>query len=198
MAVFGSSLPSDGNIDSSNALQDIEHRIRELQSHNKSLASETDCANQEKERMRKQAESFRLRYTEAELHRRQWQERSTKYRDIIVSNMKSDQGPIGDDLITTFACLSGEIKKIVWKQYELSPAKLPRLKNPLLEEQRAFFKGPYFTPEVDPNTKIMFLEGKLFALLREEILEVANFGMGGDMEDGLAEFEVAVKNSGKG
>lgn len=198
MAVFGSSLPSDGNIDSSNALQDIEHRIRELQSHNKSLASETDCANQEKERMRKQAESFRLRYTEAELHRRQWQEKSTKYRDIIVNNMKNDKEPTKDDLVFSFLGLRMDITRIVWKQYELSPAKLPKLKNPLLEEQRAFFEAPYFTPEVYPATKICFMEGKLFAFLREEILEVANFGMGEDMEDCLAEFEVAVKNCGKG
>lgn len=195
-AVFGSSIPSDGNIDSSNARQDIEYRIRELQSQNESLASVRDDANQEKERMRKQAESFQSRYVEAELHIRQLQEQNTKYKDIFIKNARNDLEPLQSALTKSFCDLRDHIQTIVHKQYGLPPAKIS--KNPLFEKQRAFFKGPYFDSEIPRGTKVCFMRSKLFAFLQEEIFDVPSFGIGGDMEKYLVEFEVAVKARGKG
>lgn len=159
---------------------------------------EVDHATQEKERLRKQVETFKMLYAEAELQRRHLQEKNSKYRDIIIKSGKNDDEPLDHVVIKYFCDLREQIQKIAQKEYTKHSANLDSQTNPLSDQQKAFFGGPLMSPEVLRSTRIFSIRSQLFKFLREFFFQSASFGMDAKMEAHLADFEAAIKSCRKG
>lgn len=176
----------------------MDGQIRELQIANKSLSTQIDHARQEREQIIEQAKIFQTHHAEAERQKRLLHEQNTKLREIFIKNGQHDNEPVDSVLVKSFCDLREQIQRIVQKQYSIPPARLKSHNNPLFDKQKTFFRGTWMHIDVARSMKNFSIRAKLFEFLEERILRPANFGIGGGMEQCLADFEAALKSCGKG
>lgn len=185
-------------MDSSNIFDDLGRQICELQSANKSLMKEAAHAEQEKKHMMKQTETLQKLLEEVEHQKYQLQIQNTKFRDIFAKQGQNDNELVDAVVIKSFCDLREQIQRIVQKQYSTPPHPLTIYKGPIYEEQKAFFRRSWMHQDVPNATKFFLMRAQLFELLRVEIFQRPNFGLGGDLEEHLAKFEKALISFGKG
>lgn len=186
------------NFDSSSILDDVERKICELQSANKSLIKEAARAEQEKKDITKQTDNLQKRLAEVEDQKQQLQKQNTKYRDIFIKHGQNDDEPMDAVVIKSFCDLREQIQRIVQKQYSNPPNPIQIDKGPLFEEQKAFFKMSWMHQSVPNAKKILIMRAQIFKMLQVGIFQRPNFGLGGDLEKNLANFEEELFSCAKG
>ena len=167
---------------------ELEQKIRELESTNRSLQADRDRIAREAEQER---EGLRERLREAEFLEHTLQEQKMKLKDIIIKSGNSDSEPLDSVLIKSFSKLRERIQSIVHQDYTMKQPILEDSKSAIHDKQKIFF-GAFRRGVPEPERRFR-TRAKIYEILHTNILIKANFGLGDDMESGLANFERALR-----
>ena len=131
------------------------------------------------------------RIQESEIQRRRLQELNTKLRDIIIKNGNHDSESMDAAIIKSLCELRDLIQRMVQRHYVMRPGRLDH-RGPHFKDQKAFFKGDCFQPQVPEPIRKYHVRAMMFQILFYEIFIRPCFGLNEEIENRLGEFETAL------
>jgi hypothetical protein len=202
---------------SEKSTKDSDQDFQELQSSHQNLEMQnrkiTEQLHQHEERYQiaeEQLQEFseektrlECRLAELEQQNRKLEERNATFRDIILKYSNSGGEPVDTTrILVEFSGLRSQIQKIVCsKSFQVDPACRPQVTRNTTHSQRDLIQC-WEDGLSEPELKNRIRE-VIFLILNSAILSKPCFGLddsstGGEMENGLANFEMALNKISRG
>ena len=123
-------------------------------------------------------------------------EQNAKLRSIVLKNNR-DASDVPDNVIQDrFVAIRNAIQRIVHRYYDANPGSTTRLRDEHFQEQEEFYEQLSGTS--CESIRMFMMRAKIFNIVGEKLLSGPAFGAECDFENGLGQFEDALRLSDNG